>query len=195
MNTKYAYMKVKQLPLRRVWISHKYKLAYNGIPKTGSTSVRAMLDMAPESDYRTVEDYKRDHELYSDYLLFTVLRNPILRAVSSYEECKRRGTLRHRRHTFEEFLHSIKDHGFFDEHARPQLYYYSAFDAEEYDLVFRLEDDLHGQLEKLTGTTLQKCRLNSSNLDEYRISQEAGELISDIYKNDFLIYENNCTGT
>ena len=68
----------------KVWISDKEKVIYLGIPKTASTSIRRMLGMYAKdcSDFNKLKKNTK----YDEYIMFTILRNPLERFVSGYLE-------------------------------------------------------------------------------------------------------------
>lgn len=108
--------------LIRYWNAPSLNLSYLGMPKAGSSSVRAAIGAHPENDW-TLEPTEKT--------TFTVLRHPVARTVSAYVE-----TLRRKTHwgTFSEFLRRLQDVGWFDEHTIPQADYFRPVDR-----VFILE--------------------------------------------------------
>ena len=101
-------------------ISHKYKFIFISIPKTGSTSVRSILD--PYSDIISVNDknspYKHhttSKNLYehfesqkwdwNNYFKFTIVRNPWAKRVSSWGYRLRNG-----QHNYKEFKDFVKNY-------------------------------------------------------------------------------------
>ena len=100
--------------LIRYWNSDKYKVSFLGIPKCGSSSVRAALGCHPENDWSLDPKYEKT---------ITFLRDPVERFVSMFGEMHRQ---RHtdKAATFEMFVASIKRHGFWNEHLLPQSRYY-----------------------------------------------------------------------
>lgn len=152
----------------RYWNSEKHKISYLGIPKTGSTSVRAALSI----------DVDRDWSVEPKFATFTVLRHPTDRIKSAYMECKRRGTIKPGL-SFTDFLKSLHG-GFFDSHTEPQSHYFRPVDR-----VWLFCD-----LDKLF--VHFKVAPKRENISEpYRIDptdEDMGYIYS-IYGRDFILYQ------
>lgn len=160
--------------LIRYWNSDKHKVSFLGIPKTGSSSVRATLGIHPEKDWATKPKYKKT---------FTVIREPFARIGSAFEECKRRGTLRKGyERNFDGFVLSVKEKGFFDEHTAPMAMYYQPVER-----VFLL-DDLHSLWKWLCISGEKKA--NISDPYSIRMTSDTRALIYELYSRDFLLYNN-----
>lgn len=127
-------------------ISHKHKFIFIAVPKTGSTSVRSIID--PYSDITSVNDKNSPYKHHTtalnlkkhfesegwdweDYYKFSVVRNPWERRVSSWAYRLKKG-----QHNYNEF----KD---FAIHypASPQFNWLSNENGDLLmDYVFKLED-------------------------------------------------------
>lgn len=158
----------------RYWNSEKYKISFLGIPKTGSSTVRAALGINPEKDWALKPAFKKT---------FTILREPVKRLASSFKECQRRGTLRPGyEQTFTGFMFSVKDHGFFDEHAAPMSLYFKPVER-----VFLLEN--LGEVWEWLDIEPKK-NFNVSPPYEVELNEDARAIIYEIYGRDFLLYNN-----
>lgn len=67
-----------------VLINHKQKWGYIHIPKTGGTSLTKLLQKQPHTEVITGHDSIRVFIPYSDYFIFTIVRNPFTRILSAY---------------------------------------------------------------------------------------------------------------
>lgn len=127
-------------------ISHKHKFVFIAVPKTGSTSVRSIID--PYSDILSVNNrnspYKhhttalnlkshfesQDWE-WNSYYKFSVVRNPWERRVSSWAYRLKKG-----QHNYTEFKDFVRHYP-----AAPQFSWLSDQDGNFLmDYVFKLED-------------------------------------------------------
>jgi|APSaa5957512576_1039674.scaffolds.fasta_scaffold526696_1 hypothetical protein len=64
-----------------IYISEKYKLIFIPIPKNGSTTIRKLDELGFIQG--SLEKYK---DVIENYIVFSVIRNPLSRLVSSYTE-------------------------------------------------------------------------------------------------------------
>lgn len=158
----------------RYWNSHQYKVSFLGIPKTGSSTVRATLGINPERDWSLKPRYKKT---------FTVIREPVERLASAFQEVLRRGTFRQGyERKFSAFIFSLRDHGFYDEHAAPMSLYFQPVER-----VFLLENltDVWQWL-----SIEKEVKANISPPYNVELNDEARAEIYDLYGRDFMLYNN-----
>jgi len=161
--------------MTRYWFSRKYEINFLGIPKTGVTSICAMLDIDIDKDW--------GKSPVKNYNTFTVLREPIDRAVSAYYETLRRGTLS-RGATIDDYITKINHCGFFDNHCEPMVNY---FKDCEYVLIF--EKGLTNQLNKLIPVNLVRHAENVTPQDKKIIlNNEQRIRLEKIYARDIELY-------
>ncbi len=88
-------------------VSDQFKCIFIEVPKTASTSVRAILGSPPKPHLNIWQIAQEvDRERFSAYFKFGFVRNPWDRAVSLYE--RREGMQLRDRMTFEEFIDWMK---------------------------------------------------------------------------------------
>lgn len=158
----------------RIWHSHKHKINFLGIPKCGVTTVCKTLDINIDHDWNIRPDF--------GHKCFTVLRHPVERLASGWQETLRRGTCSEQ--TFSGFVRKIEKDGFFDEHILPMSHY---FIKEWVDHVLILEADFGDNLRKLVKFD-KIIEGNASPIYGYSISRSALKTIHRIYKEDYKLY-------
>ena len=136
------------------FVNKERKLCFVNIPKNASMSVR---DILLNNGFKVSNYIKND---YTEYLSFTVWRDPLRRFVSGYLEILRRYSRKseiapyvyHDRRPFlhvqdsqalikfEEFISEVK-YNFFDEHIQSQCWFIEDWKGNQFkfDHVFRLE--------------------------------------------------------
>lgn len=161
----------------RYWNSDRHELSFLGIPKTGSSTVRAAMGVNVNVDFT--------HTPLPGFTTFTVLRDPWDRIPSAFHECRRRRTLRpDYPETVEGFLQSIADHGFFDEHAAPMSDHF-----QEVDHVLLLDNGLEAQLSRLLREPVTLAPRNvTTDPIEPRWTAHARHLLNDLYLEDLALY-------
>ena len=170
-------------PLVRLWESKKHQVYYLGIPKTASSSVRAMLEIDTENDW-----LYDDAQYVPNWPVFTTMRDPLKRFLSGYLEAKRRGT------AAENILQELKriENGHWsDEHLYPQTYYINKFletgrkinntlfvDIGTRRLVYQLRD--------LVGSALveeyKNVSGNGNELESYGVEVKIRHIFKDDYR-------------
>lgn len=172
---------INRKDLIRSWFSHQYRLNFFGIPKTGSTTVRDLMQIRPQ-DWRELPS-----DELPDYLTFTVLRDPVARAVSSYWETMRRGTFKG---DFDQFLTRLEYFGTFDNHCLPQTWYLEQ--AKELgtvpDVYLICNRNLVARLGALCGTEFKPIYSNKSTGTIEPTKMHVRQ-IKALYKKDFSLYE------
>lgn len=170
-------------PLVRLWYSHAYRINFLGIPKTGSTTIRRLLDIEDNSCWHYI-----DEGITFPYQIFTVVRDPYERFLSSYHE-----TLRRRTHdgTIDELLKELENGIFKDEHTLPQADYLE--EAQKYgvfsDYYLICDNSLTRQLNTLLTTDFRDIRLNET-IGKGKLENGQRRIIEEIYWKDFMIYES-----
>lgn len=116
-----------------VFYNSKFNLEYYTIPKCGQTSILKSLAMKAHKLSEVPEDRR----------IFTVIRNPLDRVISSFLHCRKAygnrltrsgGGTKHNKLTksfhdkdvvksFDLFLTEIEDNGFFDGHNASQMFF------------------------------------------------------------------------
>lgn len=158
----------------RVWHSHKHKINFLGIPKCGVTTVCNTLDINIDHDWNIRPDF--------NHKCFTVLRHPMSRLLSGWQETLRRKTCFE--DTFEGFVNKIDKEGFFDEHIRPMSHY---FVKEWVDHVLILDKNYEENLRKLVKFD-RMVKGNVSNGYNRSVSLTTRSKIWEIYKEDYKLY-------
>ena len=64
-------------------VNHKHKYIFIHIPKTGGTSIESALNI--KQKHKDHEYYKKELKQYTDFFVFTIVRNPFDRSVSDYK--------------------------------------------------------------------------------------------------------------
>lgn len=113
--------------MKRLFVSHDKKMVYNEIPKAASTSIKDFLGIPKNPvlgvDYFTTYSSIQEIIKSENYVYFTFVRNPYHRFISSFYECKRRGTIKPNISIID-FVFHIKRNGFkIDTHVVPQVDY------------------------------------------------------------------------
>lgn len=140
--------------------SHKHKLSYLLIPKCGSTSIQQAL-----------ESSEKEKTEKPEYKSFTVVRPPLDRFYSGYNELIKREIFKG---TPQQLLFRIEKEGFFDAHIKPQTHYLKPVDQlYSFDTVHELGLNL-----KHENKGLGKIKTVNINL------------LYDLYENDFIMWEN-----
>lgn len=192
-------------------ISHDKKLIFIHIPKCAGTSIISFLNMEMQGHF-TAHKYvceQPPHPLFStsNYLKFTIVRNPWDRVVSSYEYAKMLNSYYHSENnlhpdfnlihnlTFEETLLKLKSNPELFKHPSWFPQYHWVCDYENVvlvDKIFKLEnlDDEFNSFLKKYGYTETLPKLNGSNRNQYTsyYNEQTISLVSDIYQNDIKIF-------
>ena len=175
-------------------ISHKHKFVFIAVPKTGSTSVRSVID--PYSDIASVNDknspYKhhttalnlknhfesQDWE-WNSYYKFSTVRNPWARRVSSWVYRLKKG--QHNYNKFKDFAMHYP--------ATPQFNWLSDEDGNFLmDYVFKLEDP-NGMDKVFNDLKIPKVKLPHKNKNGHKhytgyYDDETRQLVAKKYAKD-----------
>jgi hypothetical protein len=181
------------------WFSDRYKLCFFGIPKNASTSIRYFLNIKPNVGY-----YDTDGKDVTDYKKFTVIRNPLTRIISSYNEILKMRydteesneitkslpfyRIQDKQQRFEQFIVDIKDN-LYDIHLTPQIDYIRNVPIDFYLRFEQLQKDM----ERYLGLVNKMFVLNSTEKNIYEdinITKDIEQQIIEIYKEDFELYED-----
>jgi len=197
--------------LRRIWYSKKYKVNFLGIPKCGVTTVCKALEIDIDRDWIPIRRIliegipgnigaqfsHYEYNVTNDFKTFTILRHPVARLLSGWQECIRRGTYGPQvikvpfEKSFEPFVNEILDRGFFDEHIEPMSKY---FIPELVDKVFILEkhkDGRSGMLNFCRWQSIDHLMVipqNQSEPYDKTVSLKTLHKIEELYKEDFELY-------
>lgn len=106
-------------------INHSNKWGFLHIPKTGGTSVHAVLTKVDGTTSPTVHDSIRAFPDESDYFIFTIVRNPFTRLTSAFLHEKRKG-----RHDYD-FATFLKKSNKLNLVLLPQSYYINSGETSE----------------------------------------------------------------
>lgn len=161
-----------------VWYSHKYKCQFVGIPKTGSSTVRASLEITDKCNYKIDISEK----LRYNYPCFTVIRHPYPRLVSAYHELQRMKIPR-ALVPFEQFIKQIDMFGYFNEHIFPQEWYMHP----QIDKIYTLEN---GLLDFMLDHNLPELKLaNLTHSNNVTLTSTHKNKIKLLYGQDLRLYE------
>ena len=175
-------------------ISHKHKFVFISVPKTGSTSVRSIID--PYSDILSVNDKNSPYKHHttalnlkkhfeskgwdwSGYYKFSVVRNPWERRVSSWAYRLKKG-----QHNYTEFKDFTRHYP-----AVPQFSWLSDQDGNFLmDYVFKLEDP-DGMDKVFNKLKISKVKLPHKNRNGHKhyteyYDEETKQIIAEKYAKD-----------
>lgn len=171
----------------RYWVSDEHRVNFLGVPKCGTSTVRKLLSMDPKRDWQEAPE--------PGYPVFAVLRHPLPRVRSGWQEARRRGQTR--AETFGAFLDEVEQRGFFDEHIEPMARYVLDPDAQELVCL----DRLPGWMDRRFGISAEQVfstRENASaavgaGLDHFGGKQWVDALtmlqrVQSLYADDFELY-------
>lgn len=151
----------------RYWNSARHKCSFLGIPKCGSSSVRSALNIDPQEDWTLTPVYN---------FTFTMVRNPVPRAVSMYYEMLRQRPHCKRLTNFDTFLRSLQIEGFWNEHLWPMSDYYRPVKT-----FFRLEHK--EDFETVFDVTFPK--VNATHQTKLIPTDTQVAVIKEIYQEDY----------
>lgn len=175
-------------------ISHKHKFVFIAVPKTGSTSVRSIID--PYSDIVSVNDRNSPYKHHTtalnlkkhfesqgwnwgDYYKFSVVRNPWERRVSSWAYRLKKG-----QHNYTEFKDFVMHYP-----AAPQFHWLSDEDGNFLmDYAFKLEDP-DGMNKVFNDLKIPKVKLPHKNKNGHKhyteyYDNETREMVAEKYAKD-----------
>ncbi len=202
---------LRHLVFRRVSISREYGFCYFRVPKAANSTISQTLqaNMGPASAGSEAEFPKSAlHGVphlndMADLFVFTVVRNPVTRLLSTYlhkvaqEKYRRKFGLYHTNEdkvfSFEDFLHRLgEDLLFRDIHWAPQTSILP-YDLKKYDYVGKLEN-LDNDLKHITSEifsrpsetfTIDRHRTASGEMLQQLSRRELG-IIRELYERDFV---------
>jgi hypothetical protein len=175
-------------------ISHKHKFVFIAVPKTGSTSVRSIIDPysdivsvndrnSPYKHHTTALDLKKHFESegwnWDDYYKFSVVRNPWERRVSSWAYRLKKG--QHNHTEFKDFVMHYP--------ANPQVnWLFDESGNSLMDYIFKLED-LDGMDKVFDDLNIPKVNLPHKNKNNHKhyteyYDNEAREMVAEKYAKD-----------
>lgn len=189
------------------WIDHRRKLIYCKIPKNAGSSIMSIIDMPYENRYFHPVEHK-------DYFTFAIIRNPIDRFFSGFEElCRRKSKItvnsifwkyknphdkiRALVDDMEVFM--SRNPYYFDPHIRPQTWYLSYDDGSPYmvNKFYNIENldaaivDLYnrGYLSHLTmPITVPRLNIGISDTRSFFNDTDLIYRIQAIYQKDMVLY-------
>jgi len=175
-------------------ISHKHKFVFIAVPKTGSTSVRSIIDPysdilsvndknSPYKHHTTALDLKKHFESqdweWNTYYKFSVVRNPWERRVSSWAYRLKKG--QHNYNKFKDFVMHYP--------ATPQFNWLSDEGGNFLmDYVFKLEDP-NGMDKVFNDLKIPKVKLPHKNKNGHKhyteyYNDETREIVAEKYAKD-----------
>jgi len=203
------------------YISDTNKFIYYYIPKNASSTLKGEFS---KSIYNTYH-YKDNIQNKKDYIKIVFLRNPIDRFLSGYYEthlryygfkcwhkegnlnCKNKlnflDTYTEDKYSLlREFLNFIKEKGFFDEHIKPQYYFFKEEEIDNFYFIEDINNDLEKFRKKIKITSdakelptirtrkkkIAKC-LQKYCIYKDEIPEDIIETIKEIYSEDIRIYK------
>lgn len=188
------------------WINPDKSLAFFGIPKNSSTSIRRAMGSSLNVEFY----YDKNKSITEDTVKFSVIREPLDRCLSSYLEVIKRATqdapatllkkfynMPEGKDRFIEFLNEI-DKDFYEVHTTPQSYLLTDPEGNLMDLDYLfIAEDLQTGINKLKadkGIELKIQRINASKGDQKEmvknyLDDTLIERIKQIYSDDFELYE------
>lgn len=182
--------------------NREYNIDFYNIPKCGMTSIVNSIKF----EWVDVETIPKDRKI------FTVIRNPISRCISSYLHIKRNQGFSHRKPvnknifkgdlltSFNDYLIELETYGFLDSHDLPQIHFINGVTSKMitiprkiYDVnVFILFENIQQGLNELTNSEIKLKKLNSSNNGEKNILNQSiskfEDRIKKIYSEDLELY-------
>ena len=180
-------------------INHSKKWGYIHIPKTGGTSISSVLKDIDDTTSPVVHDSIRVFQKYSNYFIFTMVRNPFTRLASSFLHETRKGKTNH---DFGTFLKKSKS---LDLILLPQSYYVESGKTDENKISFigryeSFEKDvkyifnnvgINDSIPHLNRNPLYDIHpnLNQQKYYRYMYSEEwMKDWVRERYENDFRIF-------
>lgn len=186
---------LRENPLK-INISEKYKTLYFNIPKCGSTTLMRKLESRQNNNY-----YTEDLSKYQDYKKLVVLRDPMSRVLSMYnniaintawfKDCVNKPYYIHRNNfdeSFQYFLDELKVTKC-NGHFIPQYRYIEdknvAIEDFDYIILFK---NLQKDIKKIYNfSTLNDALYH--NYNKKRDISKFREQVYEIYKTDFELYD------
>lgn len=184
------------------FVDDRKKLCFVNIPKNASSSVRTTLHLK----------HAQYSDVYKDYNKIIVIRDPMIRAISSFNEViklRRDGPFRQTARTqfykyrsnieksFDLFLDYVKNH-MYDNHVIPQYLFFTekGLKIEDFKHVIlfeNLEQELQNIIQhyKLNYNKINHAQVGNSNIKRVLIGVigKYKSKIMDIYREDFELYE------
>jgi perosamine synthetase len=188
-------------------VHHEKKIAFINIPKNASTSIRVKLFS---------QGFKWDNirNLSSDYFVFTVIREPYKRFVSSYNEmlkratgdCKKYGateksfySIRNPIDRFKMFVQKeIRNHNLFEIHLQQQMWFLTDENNEMFPInkiikFENLQEEL-SIISKQLNINLDIDAKNSGKNNEFydvmMYYNDLKNLVKEAYMPDFILYDS-----
>ena len=197
------------------WVNHTKRFIYVKIPKAGGTSMMEILGL----DYLQRFFHPLDT---GNYFVFTMIRHPIERFFSGFNElCKREYAVTKKAAFYEQktredkaralieelYLGLYKSPYHFDPHIRPQKWFLTYEDGQMYklDKIYVLEKYAAAltDLKERGCVASEEClrHLNKSKVSKISLEGHYIKLLEEIYKDDIELYnsvssqyEKLCTG-
>ena len=136
------------------WVSHKSRLLFISIPKNASSSIRKSEIFGKDMRRHNYDTLLKSHPQIVNYTKFTVLRNPMTRAISGFMQVCEGNNKRNPYNKvgkrpfafldgfvnkFELYLEDVLlKEDFFDPHIKPQIYFLTDEKGNEIKLDYYL---------------------------------------------------------
>lgn len=187
-------------------ISHKHKIVFVHIPKTGGTSIEHTLGRGDcGNGHGNLKFYKNRLKNFEDYTTFCVVRNPFDKMISEYFFFKKKHAVLNpifKDCSFEEFLDlffSIKDPNFFknnhkhwfdghfETHRASQLSFIKP--EEDLDFLVRFEDIQNGYNSVLDHLGMKRIELPHMNKTTHKhysqyYNEDTKKIVAEKYAKD-----------
>lgn len=200
------------LVLSKTMYCEKYNIEFYNIPKCGMTSVVNSINFK----------WSQIDTLPENRAVFTIIRNPVDRCISSYLHIKRYKNFSHRQPvdknifsgptliSFDKYLTELEKYGFLDSHDLPQMYFIDGVTSKMIKIprkfenvdVFILFENMQNELNKLINDKIKLKKLNiNTSVEKQQLKNNLSKFESRIiklYRKDFELYnkikdENNST--
>lgn len=158
---------------KKIYYTHKYKLNYLFIPKCGSTTIKAAFELKEFMSQLASDPLKYDYEI------FAVVRNPVSRFMSAYNEIKKQYGF----DSPDDLIAKIMVDGWFDHHIEPQIDF--LLNCSVGEVWFMPITQLSGHIKDWTGKDQDK--LNTSVRE--RPSKGLANKIREIYREDCMLHQ------